>query len=618
MLARSKFITVTRSSTMPDQVASNEPRPPRCGRGPTGAVVPATRQPLEGKRRPRLDAEAALVSTLTQDWERATVERLVGLVSRAGLEDLLGPPGLEARRGRRGRVGRGRRGSELEMATALVLRHGRDLLADPRIRRRVAGAARVRCPKSWHPGKAAAIRFVRAAGFPSALAGSRPAARLPDHLHLEGPRRLPRLLGYQREARREVGKVIRKPGSRAMLSLPTGAGKTRVAAEAVRDRIGRSSGGAPVEDRKGLVLWLAHSEELCEQAVACVREVWRGSPDAAPLHLFRFWGRYTRDDAGNRRLLRDCLGRDAVLVSTPQRLSNLLDRGRGPVLDALRASLGLIVVDEAHRAASPIYRRILDELGATDRRVSLLGLTATPFRGVDRGGGGRSGTEELVEIFGRLIEPTRSLGENPRRRLEEMGVLARPRFRSIRTRSALRLPDGLHRGGAPAWEEVERIDRILAGEADTQRRRAAILEQLLPIAGDPSTSILYFGPTVHDAECMTSMLRSSGIAAASIGGRTRIERRREIIADFRRNRIRVLCNCEVLATGFDAPRVTHVVMARPTVSLVLYEQIVGRGLRGPMLGGTGTCVILDCEDDIRGARPRLGHELARRAWRERR
>jgi hypothetical protein len=81
--------------------------------------------------------------------------------------------------------------------------------------------------------------------------------------------------------------------------------------------------------------------------------------------------------------------------------------------------------------------------------------------------------------------------------------------------------------------------------------------------------------------------------------------------------VRVLCNCEVLTTGFDAPRVTHVVMARPTVSQVLYEQMVGRGLRGARFGGTETCVILDCEDDFSGpTRPELGYKAFRRVWRQ--
>jgi DNA repair protein RadD len=84
-----------------------------------------------------------------------------------------------------------------------------------------------------------------------------------------------------------------------------------------------------------------------------------------------------------------------------------------------------------------------------------------------------------------------------------------------------------------------------------------------------------------------------------------------VVTEFKKGSIRVLCNCEVLTTGFDAPKVTHVVMARPTVSQVLYEQIVGRG---PKFGGTERCTILDCRDDFRGPRPELGYERFRKVW----
>ena len=92
------------------------------------------------------------------------------------------------------------------------------------------------------------------------------------------------------------------------------------------------------------------------------------------------------------------------------------------------------------------------------------------------------------------------------------------------------------------------------------------------------------------------------------------EERRRVVADFKTGLLRVLCNCEVLTTGFDAPRVTHVVMARPTVSRVLYEQMVGRGLRGPVFGGTEECTIIDCEDNYRSERPTLGYQAFRHIW----
>jgi superfamily II DNA or RNA helicase len=169
---------------------------------------------------------------------------------------------------------------------------------------------------------------------------------------------------------------------------------------------------------------------------------------------------------------------------------------------------------------------------------------------------------------------------------------------------------------APTQDDLDRIDRALALRADTSRRRLAILERIVPLARDPASLILYFGPGVRDAECMAFLLRERQVPAAVLTGATREATRRQVVERFKRGELRVLCNCEVLTTGFDAPRVTHVVMARPTVSQVLYEQMVGRGLRGPRFGGTETCVILDCEDDFAGpVRPELGSTRFRRLWR---
>lgn len=105
---------------------------------------------------------------------------------------------------------------------------------------------------------------------------------------------------------------------------------------------------------------------------------------------------------------------------------------------------------------------------------------------------------------------------------------------------------------------------------------------------------------------MASLLRQQGVEAAFVSGGTRDVSRQKIIGDFKAGRTQVLCNCEVLTTGFDAPKVTHVVMARPTVSQVLYEQMVSRGLRGPTFGGTATCQVVDLEDNYRSERPEPG------------
>jgi hypothetical protein len=141
---------------------------------------------------------------------------------------------------------------------------------------------------------------------------------------------------------------------------------------------------------------------LCEQACTCFKQVWAASENICPLLLVRFWGKYTQDLARHRDALRQVLSHPGVLVSTPQRMMNLLDNrieGAAPTLQDLKGSLGNLVIDEAHRAAAPSYRRILVGLLPHDREISVVGLTATPFRMEYIGDDPQEGTRELKEIF---------------------------------------------------------------------------------------------------------------------------------------------------------------------------------------------------------------------------
>jgi len=240
------------------------------------------------------------------------------------------------------------------------------------------------------------------------------------------------------------------------------------------------------------------------------------------------------------------------------------------------------------------------------RNPAMIGLTATPFRQEYSATDPSAGTRELRELFQQIIEPLETLGENPRAKLETEGYLARPEWTEIKTATLLMAPpiaDAEH----ITEDDIEKIDYALKIRADNPTRRMLILDHVLNICEDSKSHIIYFGPSVLDAECMAFLLRQKGIAAAFVSGNTRDVTRRKIIAEFKASKVKVLCNCEVLTTGFDPPTVSHVVMARPTVSqVVLYEQMIGRGLRGPRFGGTATCVIIDLEDKYRSERPQAG------------
>lgn len=567
------------------------------------------------RQRGPLPADDAGDDLLTEQWEGIVVGRLVDLFQHHELEELLGDLAYTVVQSRVARGGDKRRGTKPELATALVVQHGMDLLANSEVRYALAKKCGVEAPKRWHPGKPAATEFVQSLGLPLVLAGLPSDEAPPSMEYLEGRMLLQPLEDFQEEVRQEVTFGIVTRGHRSIVTLPTGAGKTRVAVQAIRNWLYSLYDPQVTVTRGAAVLWLAHTEELCEQACACFRQVWQGSESVAPLQLIRFWGGHTQDLGANRDVLRRAFECPSVLVSTPQRVVSLLDRQDAEavaLVSEMRAGLGLLAIDEAHRAAAPSYRRIICELAGED--VPVVGLTATPFRNVARGDDSQAGALELQKIFAKLVEPQRTLGSNARLALQKRGILAAPEFVSIETNVSFRMPE-VETPDSPVEEDIERIDRALALGADKSRRRLAILEHVVPLARDPRNLILYFGPSVRDAECMAYLLRERGIPAAVVSGTTREATRRRLIDRFKRAELRVLCNCEVLATGFDAPRVTHVVMGRPTVSQVLYEQMIGRGLRGPKFGGTPVCTILDCVDDVRGpTRPELGYKRFQRVW----
>ena len=560
------------------------------------------------------DAEVPAAAPAVEPWQRRGAERLAATLRVAQLQELLGRKLANALRlERKRRTGRDAPSRLDELAHALVVKHDRDLFADPAVRAAVAKACGAPRVEKWHPGKATAAELVRAVDFPMEFAGLPADETPPPFEYLEGRVALPALADFQREVRDALLERLVTPGERAIVTLPTGAGKTRVAVETIRDWLTERSRTRSPRGRH-TVLWLAHSGELCEQAHESFRHVWQHSEDVCPLLLFRFWARFTQFRR-HQEAITDILKQPSVLVSTPQKIVNLIDDRREEsqdVLQVLLSTVALIVVDEAHRAATPSYLTILGRFATPPSDTRVVGLTATPFR-MEYQRDIEAGTRELKQVFRGLIEPTRTLGSDARQTLQARGVLSRPVEEIIDTTTILLAPEPEH-PGTLTEEDIERIDHALRIRADNPTRRQTVFEHLLPLARRPDTLILYFGPSVSDAETMAFLLRRAGVPAAFVGAATRDVSRRRTVAEFKRGVYRVLCNCEVLTTGFDAPRVTHVVVARPTASHVLYEQMIGRGLRGPVFGGTPECVIINCQDDCRTPGLELGYEAFRHVW----
>jgi DNA repair protein RadD len=263
-------------------------------------------------------------------------------------------------------------------------------------------------------------------------------------------------------------------------------------------------------------------------------------------------------------------------------------------LRTLGENTGVVVVDEAHRALAQSYGAVLGALGISFRRKgadqALLGLTATPRR---------TNPEETIRLRRRFhdrILNAPSLGPDPVETLRDRRVLARIQVESL-DYDADRKDLSANPRHARYFENFEDIHPdVLQKLGEEHRRNRRLLERILAL--DPRWPVLLFACSVQHAQAMASLLQRNNRSSACVTGTTRASTRRALIERFRAGELSVLCNYGVLTTGFDAPSVRCVVVARPTASPVLYEQMVGRGMRGPKFGGTSECLVIDVDDNL--------------------
>ncbi|MFD9781914.1 DEAD/DEAH box helicase [[Kitasatospora] papulosa] len=347
---------------------------------------------------------------------------------------------------------------------------------------------------------------------------------------------------YQLDAIEALRKGWADGTNRLAVVLPTGAGKTVVFSTLAHQML-ESLGGRRV-------LVIAHREELIEQAASKLLSV---DP------LLR---------VGIVKAARDDHHDADVIVASVQTLA--VPRRR----DAIR-DIGLIIVDECHHAAAPTYMEVLAHFGAWDG-TPVAGFTATMTR-TDGG---------LAEVWSDVVFRMDILD------MISDGYLCDIRGKSI-TVDTLDLNKVRTRGG-------DLIDGQLGKALEDSGALDAIAKAYVDHAADRPGIV--FTPTVATAQGAAASLQAAGISAAPVWGDMGRDERRATLARYEAGDVQVLTNCQVLTEGFDKPKTSCVVVARPTKSPGLYVQMVGRGLR-PFPGKKDALLL-----DVMGAASR--HRLA--------
>ncbi|MBD2069791.1 DEAD/DEAH box helicase [Leptolyngbya sp. FACHB-671] len=380
------------------------------------------------------------------------------------------------------------------------------------------------------------------------------------------------LFSHQRKAVRKVKHYLNLEPKRVLLHMPTGSGKTRTAMNIVTDYL-RSQEPA-------LVVWLAYSEELCEQAATEFQRAWQYLGDR-DVSLHRFWG--------NHDLELDQV-RDGIVVAG---LSKIYSRAKTSIqfINRLGSRSSLVVIDEAHQAIAETYRLVLDALVVPYDKIGLLGLTATP----GRTWADVSADAELADFFARRKVTLEIPGyDSPVDYLVAEGYLAKANYRPLFYESGLSLTErDLNR----IKDELELPQHLLDRLAEDEQRNLRILLEIEDLALRHQR-IIVFGISVQHSKLLAAVLRARGFVADAVTGDTPPQERERLISSFKDSspETKILCNYGVLTTGFDAPRTSAAVIARPTKSLVLYSQMVGRAIRGVRAGGNETAEIVTVID----------------------
>lgn len=343
------------------------------------------------------------------------------------------------------------------------------------------------------------------------------------------------LYPFQREAKEAVLRHWESGRGAALVSLPTGSGKTIVFSDILRSTLEKSA-------KRGLVL--VHRDELLRQGMEKLRLIW---PEA----------RLSTVEAGYQNYSGQVtLGSVMSVVRHLERLPPIEE----------------VVTDEAHHAPAKSWLKIYQQVQLLNPGWRHLGVTATPIRA--------KGSSDLEAIFGKPVY-VKSIFE-----LIVQGYLSP--LKGLEVRTEVSVEDVRVSGGDFVAEELSRA-------INTRDRNRLVVENYLELAS--GRKALVFAADLAHARDLTEMFKAYGASAGSISGDTPPHIRRSMLQSLRDGALKVVVNCMVFTEGFDEPSLDAILVARPTRSLGLYCQMIGRGLRP--YPGKKDCLFIDFVDNSR-------------------
>lgn len=389
---------------------------------------------------------------------------------------------------------------------------------------------------------------------------------------------------------------------RMLVHMPTGTGKTKTTMHIITNYINFSLA------KKGLIVWVAHTTELLQQAYDTFLDVWGHLGDGEIL-TYKLWG--------NKIIENNDEPLNGIVFCGLSKLMSIASNN-SQLYERLKRDCRLLVFDEAHKAAAKQTQKVIEGLmlmpvGYENR--ALVGLTATPGRTTEDSYDNNLLTNmfgnKLIHIdanilnqinLGRLQALNTVAEENIIKYFQERNVLAKMQperlsYRKEFTSVELKVLSGALRD--LGYDEHEYTDEQLKILARNKARNMAILKRLRELNTEKIPTIV-FACSVDHAKMLSAMLTLEEIPNSLVLGEMDTMDRKHAIQIFkdRDSGVDIIINYEVLTTGFDSKNIQCVFITRPTKSIVLYSQMLGRGLRGPLMGGNKFCLLIDIDDNL--------------------
>ncbi len=397
---------------------------------------------------------------------------------------------------------------------------------------------------------------------------------------------------YQKRLKDSAIQKLLNPAhtNRMLIHMPTGAGKTKTAMELASDYLRCKSilGGF---DNSGFIVWLAHSKELNDQALETFRNIWELRGDYK-IDIFKIYG--------DNEYPSEILSSESAFVfigfqkfhAMINSKSELQRKIKQRILDKIK----LVIIDEAHKSLASTYEEAITLLAKTSGDTQLIGLTATPGRTSDQ----RNNDNNYLAYFFNstkigLVDDHGVSIDNPIAYLQDKGVLARIEREELITDVQLNFTNQQIKDLRLFGDE--KLKSILDDLSKHPGRNKLIVDKVRT-GIENNESILIFACNVEHCIILQTLLKSIGIESGTILSTSTKYDRENSIKQFKKNELKVLINYGVLTTGFDAPNLNTLIIARPTSSIVLYSQMVGRALRGKMNGGHDVNKLIDLRDNF--------------------